>query len=289
MCQNFLRNYESFFLAFQDHLSPDEAVRFPSREEQAKLSAAEVLLSKAKELTLFTQGARYLTLPHLPVLIRKLLNEVEKLTDSYGYAQSFFAILQQRLIPIVQAGPVLLSTILHPCHSRNSETILSDEEWNMCATWLSEWLKELNSTDCEEPTQDSKRRRVQIVPDVTNGSDVVIQASLNQLLDHLAEATCEFNVAEPLNATADCAEFYKGLKAINPMWFELARTIFCAPATSATSERVLSASGLIDHGLRNRMDPSTLEKITVCYFFLKRLSQEELASFWSFVHGRLEV
>jgi len=68
---------------------------------------------------------------------------------------------------------------------------------------------------------------------------------------------------------------------------EVALLLLSAPSSSATSERVVSASGRMDTRFRRHMHPHTLEKLTVIEFFLRKATQEELSYFWMFFENLL--
>jgi hypothetical protein len=69
----------------------------------------------------------------------------------------------------------------------------------------------------------------------------------------------------------------------------VARAVFSLQASSASSERVFSASGLIDAALRNRMLPQTLEKLTVVNFFLKKLNRTQTNEFFEYIHRSISA
>ena len=65
---------------------------------------------------------------------------------------------------------------------------------------------------------------------------------------------------------SDPAKLWSQTKRMNTRLGELARRTFCVPATSASSERVFSKSGILMSPLMSRMSSKTLEMRT----FLKR-------------------
>ena len=61
---------------------------------------------------------------------------------------------------------------------------------------------------------------------------------------------------------SDRAKLWSQTKRMNTRLGELARRTFCVPATSASSERVFSKSGILMSPLRSRMSSKTLEMRT---------------------------
>ena len=80
----------------------------------------------------------------------------------------------------------------------------------------------------------------------------------------------DFSVQE---ADEACREFFSERPIHEQL---LAQLVFSTVATSASSERVFSASGLIDTALRNRMSAAMLEKLTVIQCFLKRAGRQDV-------------
>ena len=97
-----------------------------------------------------------------------------------------------------------------------------------------------------------------------------IRRLLRSLWDPDAAKECS-----PEQADRVCRDFYANRPRSDVL---LAALVFSTLATSASSERVFSTSGVIDSALRNRMAATTLEKLTVIQCFLKHATDSEITT-----------
>jgi len=97
---------------------------------------------------------------------------------------------------------------------------------------------------------------------------------LMKLLWDAAEAT-PVKECSPEQADSSCRAFYVRRPRSEVL---LGALVFSTLATSASSERVFSTSGLIDSAIRNRMAATTLEKLTVIQCFLKQATDSEITT-----------
>ena len=79
-----------------------------------------------------------------------------------------------------------------------------------------------------------------------------------------ADATVEvqrYMTDPPQGRSEDPLLYWKNHQAVYPHLFKLAKVFLCMPASSVPCERVFSKCGEIVSKKRNRLNPSTVEKI----------------------------
>lgn len=113
-------------------------------------------------------------------------------------------------------------------------------------------------------------------------------ASFVAELQNSPEYSCDLVPQNLPQCQVLATRFYKAMEAQadRALWAKVARILFCAPASSSSSERLFSASGLVDTHLRSLMAASTLEKLTVVSFFLKK-NKDRVDRFYHFCESCL--
>jgi hypothetical protein len=295
--------------------SYEDKTILPDRSEAKDLADILEVLNPLESFTVLIQGASYMTAPHVQHWIIDVIARIEASCMGSEVSKAAVVVerklldsLWKRTAPYFQPEhPFTLAALLHPWRSSptlerlvergdgevkttkwllvdwlhilmfDEDEVLSRERLTKCrkSKALSKFLRDESSgsdsgsdkeTDtavmlAEAKSKDQLSRRKQVNTLISALNDVPLPLQLDG---------SDFSVQE---ADEACRKFFSERPIHEQL---LAQLVFSTVATSASSERVFSASGLIDTALRNRMSAAMLEKLTVIQCFLKRVGRQDV-------------
>ncbi|XP_063765467.1 zinc finger BED domain-containing protein 4-like [Eleginops maclovinus] len=233
------------------------------------------LLAPLKEATVELSAEKHVSgskiIPLVKMLRHIIATKQRQLTDEMArdLAKHLLTLTSEKLGNYEVAGQHALATLLDPrfktmgfcntTHQQNGVKKLMAE----CATVIRQ--KTPDPAPSDDPTPSTSH-------DAPSTSD---SSGLWELLDAqvlekrkvksaTANASVETNryLAEPnIPRNEDPLEYWVKHKHVYPHLFVLARNLLCIPASSVPCERVFSKAGEIVSKKRNRLNPSTVEKI----------------------------
>lgn len=290
MINRFIQQYDMYVICFAEGLYSDEE-EIPTREELCTLEAISRTLSFLENFSVFMQGAQYLTLPHTPFVIWKIYDELSSPPSpnttiiEAQFRKQLLAMAKKYFDEeLTTPSQSLLSALLHPLHSKEVQNripaSLSHKIWvEYVVPWLElvlgDSIEEQDSEECLLPSLFQSERRSPLEKakedtDILRKKLFLFQRPQPLTVEELLKESAKKTLSE------ECSNFYLHLRSSFPHLYHLACLIFSCPATSATSERVFSSSGLIDSPRRARLDPSTLEQLTIIQFFLHKKIRNQI-------------
>lgn len=250
---------------------------FPSRSDIHLLDGLVEVLTPLKNATVFFQGADYFTLPFVPHLVSKLKLGLSPSVDTQQDTLAMTRLKESLLNAVTKRfaryleprHPCMLAAALHPCTSKELCEMFPPEVTT--ATWselkaISIRLFGRDAPILSEENQDLLEKMG------------LSRDSLVEEVDKMINAMGRDLITNPISFTPKTiyvnhvAPFYKD-KPTRVQ--QLVRAVFSLPATSATTERVFSTSGLICIPHRSRFNPCTIEMLTIVRHFIQTSTAEQ--------------
>jgi hypothetical protein len=278
------------------------------------------LLEPIERVSVLSQGAKYLMLPYVHRVVVDLLDELREVNvmdigPLRAFKHTLINSLESRFEQFNDpVHPCRLAALMSPC---NFELYSSDDwksETKKSTARLAEWLVYIQAgdkmDDVEKEGDESNARRGKAAGMVESDSSddgaarrasveaaresALKEAKLNilSLMTHMEEfvteneASCSFTPESPHTMDAAMGLFFRSEKNSSSEGSKLSvllmLLVLSAAASSASSERVFSATGLLDSPLRNRLSAEALEAMTVVKVFFSRSTKGEQEEFWEY-------
>ena len=310
--ERFSLMYDVLVIAFAENVfETSDGLTLPKRDELDNIRRVSAILRPLKQFSKFIQGSKYLTSPFIPILIQRLIGSIETnvVVEENNFAYENVEALRNALVTSLKKrfektlepnSPVMLAAYLHPVtfrcmYKKNSSSAVNVQVRDRLAEWMKELDDAVDSKVSEESSSDELNfeglLRDGDVPDAganrpargDAGYKLEIvslfkelgkagKASTNLTVDDLSNATLTSLISK-MQKDNLIREFYA---TQSPLVKRLARTVLSGQPTTASGERVFSASGLISSALRSRMCASTLEATTVISCHLKNSAKTEV-------------
>ena len=296
-----------------------ESITIPTAADRFILTNVAAVLADVHSVVEFVQGETYHVLPYVLSMIQRLSDVGHGLNaDATPPAVSqFVAALQaqfkMRFIDLVDAAsPAFLAAYVYPHTTAIADAILTDlgKKWidkdyvvdrKPLHRVLFEWLIYLYPFEPLPVACDDNSDRDSIDDALQDETSIRLPFhSSSQQLETAKQAHKDGLISDLKllrQALADCSErdaddggFVAHAKVggmtLTTFYAPLPDRIRCLvqmilslQATSAASERVFSASGLVNGPLRSKLSPVNLERITVAYNYLSKLNDRQIELF----------
>jgi hypothetical protein len=272
---------------------------FPDRIELEVLKAIVKLLEPVEAFSTFLQGGRYFTTSHTLYFFDRMIEQISEVsllpTLPHGaqMRDTLCTSLKDRMAPLRQPGPLMLAALVHPVQSRYTCESADSEALKGCFEMLVDWYMILLAEN-EADTRARKARSIwaQFRSEGLVGVSKKAEAeeAVIRLLDEIYKYSDnlkgtllpqKLDITKPLALDDAVRDFFVGLPTRQA---QLCRIVLAGVVPSGASQRVFSASDLVDSALQDQLSPTKIEMMTVVQCFLRRHPDDgALDHFWKCV------
>lgn len=271
-----LLNDTNSTVTVEDALQDRTVKALPSPIQIATVVLLMQQLKVMEEATVFVQGSDFYTLPFVPHFVSVIKescahNRAFDSPTSIQIKDSLLRSVTKRFEAFAQPNhPCVLAAALHPCTASRLRGYVADPK----LVWkeLKKLAVRIATATADEPALSSEQKELLENSGLEHASmKEVCEREVDLLATRLMLNPVKFDAAT-IKSNQDVVVAFYTTKNFDPCVLNMVKAVFSMPATSSTTERVFSTSGLVCSRVKSNLSPATIEMLTVVRFFIQRAS-----------------